>query len=500
LLLSELIDDEGDPLAQSKAVQKVEITGLTADSRKVQPGNLFAALPSAGNHENGRSYISDALSRGAAAILAPTGTALEISDLPNLGNIPIVEDAEPRRRLSIMAARFFSEQPDTICAVTGTNGKTSVASFVRQIWAHMNLPGASMGTLGISAPEIEEPGTLTTPDPVTLHDTLMRLTIRGVSHLALEASSHGLDQFRLDGVRLQAAAFTNITRDHLDYHGTDQDYFMAKARLFSDLLPEGGIAVLNADIPEFERLCDIATNRGIRIISYGIAGTDIKIMRHRPQGLGQLVSLDINGTTQDINVPLVGGFQIQNVACALGLVMACGGETSAALGAIPHLVGAPGRMELIGSRKNGGAAFVDYAHTPDALANALSALRPHATGRLSIVFGCGGDRDRGKRPEMGLIAAQSADRVIVTDDNPRNENADTIRRDILAGVPDQTDIRVIANRHDAIQTAISELGAGDILVVAGKGHERGQIIGDQVLPFFDADEITQAISREDAPK
>ncbi|MBT6801877.1 MAG: UDP-N-acetylmuramoyl-L-alanyl-D-glutamate--2,6-diaminopimelate ligase, partial [Rhodospirillales bacterium] len=286
-------------MAQSKAVQKVEITGLTADSRKVQPGNLFAALPSAGNHENGRSYISDALSRGAAAILAPTGTALEISDLPNLGNIPIVEDAEPRRRLSIMAARFFSEQPDTICAVTGTNGKTSVASFVRQIWAHMNLPGASMGTLGISAPEIEEPGTLTTPDPVTLHDTLMRLTIRGVSHLALEASSHGLDQFRLDGVRLQAAAFTNITRDHLDYHGTDQDYFMAKARLFSDLLPEGGIAVLNADIPEFERLCDIATNRGIRIISYGIAGTDIKIMRHRPQGLGQLVSLDINGTTQD---------------------------------------------------------------------------------------------------------------------------------------------------------------------------------------------------------
>lgn len=483
---------EGSVVARGEAAKTVEITGLASDSREVRPGYLFAALP--GHAKDGRAFIKDAVGRGAAALLAPTGTLalLPVAELPALADIPLVEDDEPRRRFALMAARFHDAQPEVVTAVTGTNGKTSVASFTRQIWASLGIDAGSIGTLGVAAPGIEEPGALTTPDPARLHAMLARLARAGVSHLCMEASSHGIEQFRLDGVKLAAAAFTNLTRDHLDYHGSEQNYFAAKARLFNDLLPADGIAVLNADIPQFKALADIAARRGQRVIAYGAGGADIRIRRAHAQGLGQLATLDIAGRAHDVHIPLVGGFQLHNVACALGLALATGTAADDALGALGNLRGAPGRMELVGTRANGAAVFVDYAHTPDALANVLAALRPHATGKLAVVFGCGGDRDRGKRPIMGRIAVEAADTVIVTDDNPRGESAAAIRAEVLAGTNGRA--RAVADRREAIAVAVAELGAGDVLVVAGKGHERGQIVGDKILPFFDADEVRSAIA------
>lgn len=485
--LFDLIGGEGIELGENKALRNVEVTGLSADSRAVQPGNLFAALP--GTRHHGRAFIDQALKRGAGAILAPPGTALA----PEFADIPVVQDNQPARRFSLMAARFYTAQPEVVCAVTGTNGKTSVASFLRQIWAHDGLAAASLGTLGLSAPGIEEPGALTTPDPVMLHQTLSRLAELGISHLVVEASSHGIEQFRLDGVRLDAAAFTNLSRDHLDYHGTEEAYFAAKAQLFSRVLPEGAMAVLNADAPEFAALVEIARERGQRIISYGVNGGDVRIGRGRAHGFGQMASFEIAGREHEFHLPLVGTFQIANVACALGLFIAAGGEAGAALGALEGLEGAPGRMEFIGSRANGGAVFVDYAHTPDALAHALAALRPHTKSRLAVVFGCGGDRDKGKRPAMGRIAAEAADRVIVTDDNPRSEDAAAIRNEILAGIRAPAAVTEIAARGTAIATAIAGLEPGDVLVIAGKGHERGQIVGDEVLPFDDREEAARAL-------
>ncbi len=478
-------------MAKNKALRNVEVTGLSSDSRAIQPGNLFAALP--GTQHDGVAFIDDALARGAGSILAPPQT-----DLPRqYADIPIIQDNEPARRFSLMAARFYKTQPEIVTAVTGTNGKTSVASFLRQIWAHQGLAAASIGTLGVDAPGIEEPGALTTPDPVMLHQTLSRLAENGVSHLALEASSHGIEQFRLDGVRIEAAAFTNLSRDHLDYHGTEKAYFAAKAQLFSRILPEGAMAVLNADAPEFAALAAIAQRRGQRIISYGVDGNDVRITRGRPLGFGQLVSFEIAGRLHDVHLPLVGAFQIANVACAIGLFIATGGEAGAALEAVSDLKVAPGRMEHMGNRANGAAVFVDYAHTPDALANALAAIRPHAKSELIVVFGCGGDRDKGKRPTMGRIAAEGADRVIVTDDNPRSEDGAVIRREIIAGIGKPSSITEIPERGTAIATAIAELEPGDVLVIAGKGHERGQIVGDQVLPFDDREEVTRALVAEE---
>ncbi|MDH3242861.1 MAG: UDP-N-acetylmuramoyl-L-alanyl-D-glutamate--2,6-diaminopimelate ligase, partial [Alphaproteobacteria bacterium] len=442
--LFDLIDDKDGAVAQSGALKDVEVTGLTADSRQVEPGYLFAALP--GSHHDGRQYIAEALRRGAGSILAPRGTALP----DGFAGIPIVEDDQPARRLALIAARFYPAQPEIIAAVTGTNGKTSVANFLRQLWAHGNLAAASLGTLGVTGPGFHEPGTLTTPDPVKLHQILSLLTDAGVSHLAMEASSHGIEQFRLDGVRLQAAAFTNLSRDHLDYHRTEDAYFAAKSRLFSALLPDGGMAVLNADIPQFPALVAIARARGQHIIAFGKEGSDIRVVQSRPDGLGQRVTFEIAGHTRDVLLPLVGGFQISNAACAIGLFIATGGDAEAALDGAADLQGAAGRMELIGRRPNGAAVFVDYAHTPDALANALAALRPHTEGRLAVVFGCGGDRDKGKRPEMGRIAAEAADAAIVTDDNPRGEDAAAIRREILQGAPGGTGLTEIADRRTAI--------------------------------------------------
>ncbi len=483
-------------LVQGNAARDVEITGLTSDSREVRPGYLFAALP--GHAHDGRAYIKDAVAKGAAALLAPTGTKalLPVTELPALAELPLIEDDAPRRRFARLAARFYGAQPEVVAAVTGTNGKTSVASFTRQIWAHMGIAAASLGTLGISAPGIEEPGSLTTPDPARLHAMLARLAEGGVSHLAMEASSHGIEQCRLDGVRLVAAAFTNLTRDHLDYHGTEENYFAAKARLFSELLAPDGFAVLNADVPQYAALAGIAARRGQRVVSYGVHGHDIRIARARANGLGQLATLNINGRAHDVHVPLVGAFQLHNVTCALGLAIATGAASEDALAAVPSLKGAPGRMELVGTRANAAAVFVDYAHTPDALANVLAALRPHAARQLSVVFGCGGDRDRGKRPEMGRLAVELADRVIVTDDNPRTEDAAAIRREVMAGTGDRA--REIADRREAIAAAVTALEPGDVLVLAGKGHERGQIVGDRILPFFDPDEARRAIAAADA--
>ena len=490
--LFELIGDERVDLANTKALRNVEITGLTSDSRNVQPGNLFAALP--GTRQDGRDFIQDALSRGASAVLVETegSKAQAYSHIPT--DISVIQDDEPRRRLSLMAARFYETQPEVVAAVTGTNGKTSVASFLRQIWAHTGLSAASLGTLGLSAPGIEEPGALTTPDPVALHQTLSQLVERGVSHAVLEASSHGIEQFRLDGVEIKAAAFTNLSRDHLDYHGTEDAYFEAKAQLFTRLLPAGAMAVLNADTPQYGALAAIARQRRQRIISYGVNGAEVRVVQGQPSGLGQLVSFEIAGEITDIHLPLVGAFQIANVACALSLFIACGGESHAGIGALPGLIGAPGRMEHMGTRSNGAAVFVDYAHTPDALAHALAAFRPHTSGRLWLVFGCGGDRDSGKRPVMGRIAAEAADKVIVTDDNPRSEKAAAIRKDILSGVRHLSKITEIGDRRRAITSAIAALEPGDLLVVAGKGHEQGQIVGDEILPFDDRQEVVKALA------
>ncbi len=454
-----------------------EISGLASDSRRVKPGTLFAALP--GGRADGRAFVADALTRGATALLAETSAATALrADI----QVPVLDDANPRRRFALLTARFYGGQPERIAAVTGTNGKTSIVNFARELWQAMGKNGASVGTLGVSAPDYEEPGTLTTPDPVELHRILAELKRRGVDRLAMEASSHGLDQFRLDGVELTAAVFTNLTRDHLDYHKTFEAYLAAKLRLFGELLPAGGLAVINADSPEYERVADVAHARHQRIVTFGRTGDDVRIIEARATASGQYLRLSVGGQSFEGDLPLIGTFQAGNVAAALGLLLACGEETAACLKALPSLTGVPGRMELAATLPNGAAVYVDYAHTPDALANALTSARPHATGRLVVVFGCGGDRDPGKRTEMGRIAVKLADQTIVTDDNPRSESAAAIRTAVMAGAEGAVEI---GDRAQAIAAAIDSLQSGDVLLIAGKGHEQGQIIGDKVIPFDD---------------
>jgi UDP-N-acetylmuramoyl-L-alanyl-D-glutamate--2,6-diaminopimelate ligase len=457
-----------------------EIVGLTADSRQVRPGFLFAALP--GTKADGRAFVPQAVSQGAVAVLAPAGT--------DAGEAVLIADAEPRRAFALMAARFHARQPEIMAAVTGTNGKTSVAAFTRQIWTRLGLSAASLGTLGVTWPKGEIAGGLTTPDPVSLHATLARLAGDGVTHAAFEASSHGLDQFRLDGVRIRAAAFTNLTRDHLDYHPDMEHYARAKMRLFRDLLPAGGIAVINADSDLAPRLVALCEERGHRVLTYGTAGRSLRLVERRPTAEGQTMVIDVEGRRHTVRLPLAGAFQAGNALCALGLVLGCGADGQAAVAALEHLTGVPGRLQQV-ARYRGAPIFVDYAHTPDALETVLSGLRPHTSKRLVVVFGCGGDRDPGKRPQMGHIAAERADTVIVTDDNPRSEAPTAIRAAILAACPNA---REIGDRASAIMTAISELEPGDILVVAGKGHERGQILGSTVHPFDDAEECRKAVA------
>jgi UDP-N-acetylmuramoyl-L-alanyl-D-glutamate--2,6-diaminopimelate ligase len=471
---------------QSVAVaREVDIRGLTSDSRKVAPGYLFAALP--GGARDGRSYIDDAIDKGAVAVLAPTHTTLK-----DYGRrITLVTDDNPRRHFALLAARFFGRQPETVAAVTGTNGKTSVADFTRQIWQRLGRKAASLGTLGVAPPHPQAPISLTTPDPVDLHRCLAGLAMDGFDHLVMEASSHGLDQFRLDGVAIKAAAFTNLSRDHLDYHGDMESYLAAKMRLFTELLADGGTAVLNADTIEYEALRQACEKRGHESLTFGIAKSDLRLACREPLAEGQRLFLNLFGRPYSVDLPLVGIFQASNALAALGLVIATGAELDAALEALATLRGVPGRLELAATTHKGARVYVDYAHTPDALKTVLTEIRPHTEGRLHLVFGCGGDRDRGKRPIMGALARRLADRCIVTDDNPRGEEPAAIRAKILAAVPEARDI---GDRRDAIETAIAALEAEDVLVVAGKGHEAGQIVGDQVLPFDDGEVARAAVT------
>jgi UDP-N-acetylmuramoyl-L-alanyl-D-glutamate--2,6-diaminopimelate ligase len=462
------------------------LEGLTQDSRGVKEGYLFAAL--GGSKTDGRKYISDALRNGAVAVLAPTGTQLPAEAAQD---VTLITDDNPRRALALMAAAFYGRQPAHIAAVTGTNGKTSTVHFVKQLWRAQNIKAASIGTLGVRAPGLTRSGSMTTPDPVSLHAELADLAAAGVTHLAIEASSHGLDQHRLDGVQVGVAAFTNLSRDHLDYHTDMESYFNAKRRLFTDVARAGGHAVLNADTQEYETLRADAQGAGLEILSYGRAGREIRILGVEPAPQGQNVRVEIFGAETVLNLPLVGDFQVMNALCALGVALA--GDRRKAQGymtALAHLRGAPGRLELVGGHPKQAAVYIDYAHTPAALENVLTALRAHTPGRLVCLFGCGGDRDAGKRPLMAGVAARLADIVLVTDDNPRSEDPAAIRADILKGAPAA---REIADRRKAIEDAVAMLNDGDVLVIAGKGHEQGQVFAEHVEPFDDAAEAAKAM-------
>jgi UDP-N-acetylmuramoyl-L-alanyl-D-glutamate--2,6-diaminopimelate ligase len=488
LNLTELTSS-GPPVSRGPPPADPEIVGITADSRQVRPGFLFAALR--GTQWDGRAFAADAVRKGAAAILTDDADALAL-DPDARRRVAVIADPNPQRRLALLAARFYARQPHTIAAVTGTNGKTSAAHFTREIWVHLGYPAASLGTLGLVSPAGRRPGALTTPDPVALHRDLAELAAQGVEHAAIEASSHGLAQFRLDGVSVAAAAFTNLTRDHLDYHGDMVSYRAAKQRLFSDLLRVGGAAILNADSMEFTGLAALCRARGHPVIGYGSAsGAELRVLERAPYHAGQRLRLSLSGQRRDIDLPLVGEFQAMNVLAALGLVISTGTPVDEAARTLGHLTGVPGRLQRVGETATGAAVFVDYAHTPDALATVLAALRPHTESRLAIVFGAGGDRDRGKRPLMGQVASELADLVYVTDDNPRSEPPDEIRRAIIAAAPHAIEI---GERREAIGAAVAQLRRGDILVIAGKGHETGQIVGDKVLPFDDVLVASDAIA------
>ncbi len=460
----------------------VEVLGLTADSRGVAPGFLFAALT--GTKADGVFYAADAVAKGASAIIAARNAAL--GDLP----VPILRVDDPRHALALAAARFYGTQPATMVAVTGTSGKTSVVSFVRQIWAYAGLQAASIGTTGVVAPGRDDYGTLTTPDPVALHLLLRELADAGVTHAAMEASSHGLDQRRLDGVKLSAAGFTNLGRDHMDYHPTVEDYHRAKLRLFDTLLPKGAPAVIFADDAWSEPTIAAANKAGRIVLTVGRKGDFLRLKRLEHERHRQRAEIEFSGALYEVDLPLAGDFQMSNALVAAGLAMATGVKAETALAALEHLKGAPGRLDLVGTTRSGAPVYVDYAHKPDALENVLLSVRPFTTGKVVVVFGCGGDRDKGKRPMMGGIATRLADIVIVTDDNPRSEVPATIRAEILANAPGATEI---GDRREAIRHAIDLLGAGDTLIVAGKGHEEGQTIGSVTHPFSDHAELRAAL-------
>lgn len=458
----------------------VELNGIAADSRKVKVGDLFVAVP--GTKADGLSFVPQALKNGAAAIMAERA-----ADLP--AGVAMIVVPNVRRALALAAASFFPRQPGIIAAVTGTSGKTSVAAFTRQLWAALGLRAASMGTVGVVSDKTNTYGSLTTPDPIELHKMLDRLAGEGVTHLALEASSHGLDQHRLDGVRIAAGAFTNLSRDHLDYHPTIEAYLAAKLRLFGDLTVPNGTAVIDIDDCYAGQVVETARRRGLKIMTVGETGDGIRLVSGAIDGFAQVVALAYAGRDYKIKLPLVGGFQVHNAAVAAGLCIATGADPARIFAALEKLEGAKGRLELAGQR-NGAPIFIDYAHKPDALQKALEALRPYTTGKLVVVFGAGGDRDTGKRPIMGRIAAENADRVIVTDDNPRSESAAAIRAAILAEAKGAAEI---GDRGEAIRSAVAGLNKGDVLLIAGKGHETGQIVGDRVLPFSDHDAVAAAL-------
>ncbi|PRX11690.1 UNVERIFIED_ORG: UDP-N-acetylmuramoylalanyl-D-glutamate--2,6-diaminopimelate ligase [Martelella mediterranea] len=458
----------------------IEITGIAADSRKVEPGMLFVAV--AGTRADGAAFINDAAEKGAVV-------AVSASNVDN-ASIPVLQVENPRLFLALAAARFYAAQPKTMVAVTGTAGKTSVASFTRQIWAFAGHPAAMIGTTGVIAPGRKDYGALTTPDPVVLHALLAELAENGVTHAAMEASSHGLDQYRLDGVTLAAAGFTNLGRDHMDYHPTVESYFGAKMHLFDRVLPRGAPAVINADDEWSMRAAEAAKAAGQQVLTVGRNGDFLTLKRVEQKRDSQFAEVLHEGTIHEVRLPLAGEFQISNALVAAGLAIATGVSAKDALAALEKLEGADGRLQLAGKAKNGALAYVDYAHKPDALEKVLAAVRPFTTGRVVVVFGCGGDRDKGKRPIMGEIATRLADIVIVTDDNPRSEEPTVIRSEIMAAAPGAVEI---GDRRDAIIHAAGLLKQGDTLIVAGKGHEEGQTAGGITRPFSDLAEVKKAL-------
>ena len=468
------------------------VSGLAVDSRAVKPGFLFAALP--GSRVHGGEFIAYALRMGAGAILTDAeGAALAAEALAG-SDAAVVVAADPHQALAGAAALWFGAQPETMVAVTGTNGKTSVATFTRQIWAALGHAAINIGTTGIEG-AWEAASSHTTPDAITLQRILAEAAGAGVTHAAMEASSHGLDQKRLDGVRLAAAGFTNFTQDHLDYHKTFEAYFAAKAALFDRLLPPDGVAVINMNDPRGADMAAIAAARGQEVIRVGHdVACDLRIAAQRFDATGQEVRYHWHGQPHQVRLNLVGGFQAENVALAAGLVIASGEAPGDVFDALPRLSGVRGRMQLAATRENGAAVYVDYAHTPDAIQTALRALRPHVMGRLVVVFGAGGDRDRTKRPLMGQAARENADVLFVTDDNPRSEDPAAIRAEIMAACPEANEV---GDRAEAILRGVDALGPGDALLIAGKGHETGQVVAGEVYPFDDVEQASIAVAALD---
>ncbi|MEM6649245.1 MAG: UDP-N-acetylmuramoyl-L-alanyl-D-glutamate--2,6-diaminopimelate ligase [Pseudomonadota bacterium] len=471
----------------ARRLPPIEISGLTADSRMVKSGFLFAALP--GTQVDGRQFIDQAIEAGAAAILALPGTT---------ASVPVIESEEPRLTLAQIAMRFHHGQPKLVAGITGTNGKTSVARFLSQLWTSFGYKAGSLGTLGAIAPGYDYALRHTTPDPIEIHQILSSMASLGTTHLAMEVSSHGLSQFRADGVSFGLAAFTNITQDHLDYHPDFEDYFSAKKRLFTDLLPKGGIVVMNMDGPGSDQAAEAAKVAGRHVFTVGRAGTDIHLSEVTAVPHGLSIKVKSEGEIYALDLPLIGAFQADNALVAAGLAMASGLSAKDVIPRLSQLTAAPGRMQKAGTRLFEGGeeatAYVDFAHTPDAIATALGAIRPHTKGALHIVFGAGGDRDRAKRPLMAKAALARADKVIITDDNPRSEDADAIRQAVLAGAPDAIEI---AGREEAIGAAVQALHPGDVLLVAGKGHEQGQTIKGVTYPFDDVAITTKYMQGRD---
>ena len=448
------------------------VTGLSADSRQIKAGVVFAALP--GTAMDGRDFIPQAIENGAVAILSIEGVK---------ASVPVIEDNRPRLAYAKLAEKLFPGQPKTIVAMTGTNGKSSTVDFLRQIWSYAGFNAACFGTLGVTSSAGYKPMSHTTPDAIALHQTLSALAAEGVTHAAMEASSHGLKQYRMDAVDVAASGFSNLTQDHFDYHPTMQDYFNAKARLFIDLTPRGAPVIINTNDKYGRHLVDVCQGLGHDVLQVGWTGADIRIDEVMPHAAGQKLTLIVGGNRHSVDLPLAGEFQVLNAVAALGLAVKTGVSEIIAVEALGHLKGVAGRLELAGV-KDGAPIYVDFAHTEDGLEKLLRSVRPHTAGEIIIVFGCGGDRDPDKRKKMGAAAAKLADQVIVTDDNPRTEDAALIRAAVMRGCPDAVEI---GNRAEAIAEGIRRLGPTDCLVIAGKGHEQGQIIGDTVIPFSDVD-------------
>jgi UDP-N-acetylmuramoyl-L-alanyl-D-glutamate--2,6-diaminopimelate ligase len=464
------------------------VTGFAIDHRKVAPGTVFGAFQ--GARVNGEDFIPAAVSAGAVAIVARPQAKVE--------GAAHIASSEPRRAFARLAARFFTPVPETVVAVTGTNGKTSTVELTRQLWRMAGHRAASIGTLGVTTPDETTSTGLTTPDIVTFLANMTGLAREGVTHVAYEASSHGLSQFRNEGLTVQAGAFTNLSRDHLDYHADMEDYFTAKMRLFGEIVVDGGAAVIWADDAWSGRAIEHARQRGLKLLTVGAQGEAVRLVSREPGQLGQVLSIEHGGAAWKVTLPLIGAYQAANALVAAGLVLATGGEPGPTFEALSRLQPVRGRLERAAINRAGAPVYVDYAHTPDALLAAMAALRPHVSGRLIVVFGAGGDRDQGKRPEMGRVAACEADLAIVTDDNPRGEDPGAIRQAVLAGGPG---LREIGDRREAIAAAVAEAGKGDIVLVAGKGHEQGQVIGSgdamRVLPF---DDVTVARECAGAPQ